>query len=210
MGGYSLVSAKQRESIEGNDKTVGQRNESTQGNTPGFSPGYVFIGNDMPKTDLSRCDSIYAAFSITLIGYNASDGLNPLDDFEGISATGDVPCEKECRTGVVGSTYSSYPVLCTFNYPVCKNNCDQYVTGWSYTQGNYGLLVDSPEAGIYIINKFIKDYAEASWDRLMETAGVQVKRLYWSVPISIILGIVACFTMESEEKDSEPGMQLTS
>merc|ERR1712127_289268 len=180
------------------------------------SPAYIFIGSAMPKTDLTACDDVVQGITVTLADWNDTDMYNPLDDFTGLDmATGVVPLTKVCKTGVIGSTYSTFPCGATFDYPVCSQNCDQYVSGWNTNYpNNYGLTVvstsvlDETTVGVYVINKQIKDYAEDTWARLMETAGDNVNMVMWALPISIVLGIVACFTMESDPASDESGQEL--
>jgi len=214
---YSKVAAKQKQSVEGNDANNGNTNWAAMQNyDASVSPAYVFIGSAMPKTDLTACDAIFDGITVTLGDWNDTDMINPLEDFTGLDmANGVVPLTKVCKTGVVGSTYSTFPVGATFDYPVCSQNCDQYVSGWSTNfPNNYGLTVVSEyvlgenDVGVYVLNTQIKDYAEDTWARLMETAGDNVNMVMWALPISIVLGIVACFTMESDPASDESGQEL--
>jgi len=212
---YSDVSTKQQESITGNDKNAGSRNWTHMPN--GFaidSPAYAFVGSEMPKNDLSNCSAVFEGLTIRLVDWNLTDNLNPLDDFDGIDGDGKVPLTKLCKTNVIGSTFASYPAAASFSYPVCKNNCDKYQSGWGsdptqFGTGNYGMDIKSTEAGVYVLGKITKDFVEDTWPRLMDTAGDHVKALYWSLPISIVLGIAACFTMESDQS-SEQGVELNA
>lgn len=171
----------------------------------------------MPKTDLTECSNVLTGIIVRLIDYNESDDLNPLVDFTGIDEMGVVPLTEVCKTGIISSTYSTYPVVATFDYPVCQNNCEMYTSGWSKNApNNYGLQVTSSyeiggtAVGVYVINKQIKDFVEDTWARLQDTAGSQVTRVMWCLPIAIVLGVVACFTMESSGDDGEQGQEMNS
>jgi len=214
---YSKVAEKQRTSVEGNDANGGNAVWAAMQNyDASASPAYVFIGNAMPKTDLTLCPDIMAQVTVTLTDWNDTDMYNPLDDFTGMDmASGVIPLTEVCSTGIIGSTYASFPVGSTFEYPTCTTNCDMYTSGWSASYpNNYGLVIDSTymidgaAVGVYVINKTVKDYAEDTWARLMETAGDNVNMVMWTIPIGIVLAVVACFTMESDPASDESGQEL--
>jgi len=210
---YSALQEKINQSVSGNDQNGGSASWNNVPNTPDVSPAYVFIGNMMPKTDLTECENIYNGITITLDDRNVSDDLNPLVDFNGVDAvTGVVALEKVCRTNVIGSTFSSFPVAGTFEYPTCANNCDMYSSSWG--GGNVGIgmestaLIDGVAVGIYVIDSGLKATVEDTWANLMDTAGTQATRIMWCLPVAIVLGLVSCFAMEADQPDSEVGQEL--
>jgi len=210
---YSMLQEKINESVSGNDGNAGSANWNNVPNTPDKTPAYVFIGNMMDKTDLTECDNIYNGITITLDDRNMSDDLNPWDDFTGVNgATGEVDLTKVCSTNVIGSTFASFPVAGTFDYPACATNCDMYTSSWG--GGNVGIGMESTAeiggvaVGIYVIDSAVKATVEDTWANLMATAGDQATRIMWILPVAIVLGLVSCFAMEADQPD-EMGQELS-
>merc|ERR1712117_368726 len=114
---YSKVAEKQRTSVEGNDANGGNAVWAAMQNyDASASPAYVFIGNAMPKTDLTKCPDIMAQVTVTLTDWNDTDMYNPLDDFTGMDmGSGVIPLTEVCPSGIIGSTYASFPVGSTFS-----------------------------------------------------------------------------------------------
>jgi len=219
---YSKVSTKRSETVKGNDANNGTAFWVGMANGAN-SPVYVFAGARMPKTDLTDCDAVFDGLSVTLVDINDTDDLNPLEDFDGIDSTGKFTLTKRCKTGVVGSTYSSFPVVATFDYAVCKANCDKHISGWGNIGEeilpnwpvNYVIQVDSTfknsdgdKVGVYMVDQGAVNYVTDTWARLNDTAGDEIGYLYWSIPIFLVLAVVSCFTMESDQPGSDFEQEL--
>lgn len=211
---YVAVDEKLKTTIQGLDNNPGLASWNNVPNTPEVSPAYLFIGNMMPKTDLTECENVYNGITVSLADRNESDDLNPLQDFTGVDAvSGVVNLEKVCRTGVIGSSLSSFPVAGTFEYPRCATNCDMYFSTWGGANVGIGLestaLIDGVAVGIYAIDSGVKATTEDTWGNLMGVAGEQVTRIMWCLPVAIVLGLVSCFAMEADQPDSEMGQELS-
>jgi len=213
---YEKIQKKLSDTISGNDNNGGNANWGAMENYgPELNPVYMFIGNGMPKTDLSECSNVVDGVTITLADFNDTDGLDVLADFEGINpTTGVVELTKVCKTGQIGSSFASFPVGGTFNYPACKNNCDQYKSGWSQNYPvNYALQItstyeiDGKAVGVYAIHTGLKKTAEDTWGNLQNTAGSQANTALWSLPLGLLLALVSCFSLGSQATGDE-GIQL--